>query len=59
MSKRICADGMYNLTVQGFPFLLCETTCKDHQYHPLCIVISKRELESDYAYIFETNKSTL
>ena len=56
LSKHLCCDATYNITIQGFPILMCGSTDKDQQFHPFCLVISKFEDSQDYSYMFKTLK---
>jgi len=39
ITTHVCCNATYNIVIQGFPILMSGTTDKDHQFHPLCLVI--------------------
>jgi hypothetical protein len=53
-NKLIASDGTYKLNWNGLPVALTGTLDMAKKFHPLVLMVTKREKAKDYAFMFST-----
>ena len=59
LSPLICTDSTYKLIWQNYPVLLAGTIDQQKHFHPIGIMISKKERTKDFAFLFKSIANVL